>query len=104
MLAPPRLVAAGWLTDLAVSLEGGNVAAIDTEGKVSLYDTASWRPLGRAVIQVEDWSALSFSPDGRTLRVWSPEEGRSTMTMRLKAWLRQACRVAGCGGHPGRVA
>lgn len=94
-LAPPRLVAAGWLTDLVASPDGRLVAGMDTDGKVSLYDTAAWRPLGRPVLQVEDWSGLSFTADGRTLRVWSGGNGRVAMVMRPEAWLRGACRVAG---------
>jgi WD40 repeat protein len=93
-VAPPRLVAPGWITDLVTSRDGRLVASADTDGQLRLYDAGSWRPMGKAVLQRQGWGWLSFAPDGRTLRGVFDDGGRVEMTMQPADWIRQACRLA----------
>jgi DNA-binding SARP family transcriptional activator/WD40 repeat protein len=93
-VAPPRLVAPGWITDLVTSRDGRLVASADTDGQLRLYDTASWRPLGKTVLKRQGWGWLSFAPDGRTLHGVFDGDGRVEMTMQPADWIRQACRLA----------
>ena len=93
-VVPPRLVAPGWITDLVVSEDGRLAASADTDGQLRLYDTASWRPVGKAVLQREGWGWLSFAPGGRSLRGIFDAGGQVEVTTKTADWIRQACRLA----------
>ena len=93
-VVPPRLVAPGWITDLVISEDGRLAASADTDGQLRLYDTASWRPLGKAVVQREGWGWLSFTPGGRSLRGIFDAGGQVEVTTTTADWIRQACRLA----------
>jgi WD40 repeat protein len=93
-IAPARLVAPGWITDLVTSPDGRLVASTDTDGQVMLLDTASWKPLGKPVVKRGGWGWLSFSPDGHTLQAYFDRSDRAEMSMDPNDWLRSACRLA----------
>lgn len=90
----PRLVAPGWITDMVVSHDMRLVASADTDGQLRLYDTASWRPVGTAMIQREGWGWLSFAPGGETLRGFFEGGEQVALTTTTADWVRQACRLA----------
>ena len=47
--APRRLITGGWVTELEVSRDGRLMASVGTDGDVTLWDTATWRPYGQPV-------------------------------------------------------
>ena len=67
-MAPDRLVTAGIVIDLQVSPDGSMLAAMGSDGDVTLFDTTTWRPYGKPVVDGLGLGFLSFTDD--TLRIY----------------------------------
>lgn len=68
------------ISALAVSSDGGLLAAGDTNGVVRLYDLRGWDPTGAAVhLEPVRTGAMAFSPDGRSLAVATVRGSRSKL-------------------------
>ena len=91
-VAPQRLVAAGFVLNLALSLDGSLLAVRGTDGDVTLFDTATWRPYGKPVTDGLGWGFLAFTPG--QLHIFSEQGTVTTLAADPAAWVDAACRVA----------
>ena len=93
-VAPPRLVAPGWITDLVTSRDGRLVASADTDGQLRLYDTGVLASGGQGGAAATRLGLAVVRAGGRTLHGVFDGGGRVEMTMKPADWIRQACRLA----------
>lgn len=99
-VAAPRLAAAGFLIDQAMSPDGRLLATLGSDGEVRIWDTTSWAPFGLPLTEHGLWGLLSFSDDGEHLRVLYEASGPGlpgelrTLPMSTTAWVERACSVA----------
>ncbi|WP_210503282.1 nSTAND1 domain-containing NTPase [Nocardioides xinjiangensis] len=100
-VAPPRLEIDGWVLQAEVSPDGRWLATMGTDGDVLLWDTATWAPLGNAVIEDGSWGVLEFAEDSRSLTAWFEqlEQDRRgvahTVSLDPADWVARACSLAG---------
>ena len=94
-VAPPRLVTGGVMPDLEMSPDGRTMASIGSDGDVTLWDTRTWRPYGAPVVDKGEWGWLTYSPDGRTLRVFYRGGEVVEVSADPTDWVRAACVAAG---------
>jgi WD40 repeat protein len=91
-VAPTRVVTAGFVLDLAFSPDRRVLAVMGTDGDTTLFDTATWRPYGRPVVDHLGWGFLSF--EGETLRVYGQSGEPRELSTDPADWLAAACRAA----------
>jgi WD40 repeat protein len=91
-VAPERLVTAGFVLDLAVGPDGRMLAVMGTDGDVTLFDTGTWRPYGKPVVDGLGWGVLGFG-DG-TLRIRGELGPDYEIDLDLSSWVDSGCRVA----------
>jgi len=91
-VAPQRLITAGFVLDLELSLDGSMLAARGTDGDVTLFDTATWRPYGKPITDGLLWGFMVFTPG--QLRIFSELGSVTTVAIDPDAWVEAACRVA----------
>ena len=94
-VAPPRHITGGWVRDLEVSPDGRLLASIGEEGDVMLWDTRTWRPYGQPVTDDRAVGWLTFSADGRALRVFFEDQHVVQVSTSPSDWVTAACRAAG---------
>jgi hypothetical protein len=92
-VAPQRLLTGGFVIDLEVEPEGTMLAAMGSDGDVTLFDTTTWRPYGKPVTDGLGWGFLSFSFED-TLRIFSEFGSVSTIGTDPAEWVDRACEVA----------
>jgi WD40 repeat protein len=91
-VAPDRLVTAGFVIDLQLSPDGSMLAAMGTDGDVTLFDAATWRPLGKPVVDGLGWGFLSFTDD--SLRMYGEVGPDYELSTDPAEWVATACRIA----------
>ena len=94
-VAPPRLITGGWILDLEVSPNGRILSSLGSDGDVTLWDTTTWRPYGQPVTDTGVWGWLTYTADGRALRVFFEEVGVVEISTDPADWVKAACRAAG---------
>jgi DNA-binding SARP family transcriptional activator/WD40 repeat protein len=94
-VAPPRLITGGWVTDLEVAPDGRTMASIGSDGDVTLWDTATWRPYGQPVTDDRAWGWLTFTADGSDLRVFFEGGEVVQISVDPRDWVAAACSAAG---------
>jgi WD40 repeat protein len=92
-VAPQRLLTGGFVIDLEVEPEGTMLAAMGSDGDVTLFDTTTWRPYGKPVTDGLGWGFLSFSSEN-TLRIFSELGSVTTIGTDPAEWVDRACEVA----------
>jgi DNA-binding SARP family transcriptional activator/WD40 repeat protein len=94
-VAPPRHITGGWVRDLEVSPDGRLLASSGEEGDVMLWDTRTWRPYGQPVTDDQAVGWLTFSADGRELRIFFEDQHVVQVSTSPGDWVTAACRAAG---------
>lgn len=100
-VAPPRLEIDGWVLQTEISPDGRWLATMGTDGDVLLWDTATWAPLGNAVMEDGTWGVLEFAEDSGSLTAWFEgiEQDRHgvarTVSLDPADWVARACALAG---------
>ena len=94
-VAPRRLITGGWVTDLETGPDGRVLASTGFDGDVTLWDTATWRPYGQPLTDDRGWAWLTFTPDGRRLRVFFEKREVVEISTDPTDWVTAACAAAG---------
>ena len=94
-VAPPRLITGGWVPEIEVSPDGRVMATIGSDGDVTLWDTRTWRPYGQPVTDTGGLGWLTYSTDGRALRVFFEEGELVEISTDPADWVEAACSAAG---------
>ena len=80
--------------DVEASPDGRMMATVGSDGDVTLWDVATWRPYGQPVLDDRDQGFLSFAPDSSALRVDYEEGTRTTIDIHPADWVTAACVAA----------
>ena len=91
-VAPDRLVTAGFVTDLQLSPDGSILAAMGSDGDVTLFDAATWRPFGKPVVDGLGEGFLSFTQD--SLRIYGETGADYELSTDPAQWAAAGCRIA----------
>jgi hypothetical protein len=91
-VAPQRLLTGGFVIDLEMNRNGDMLAAMGSDGDVTLFDTVSWRPYGKPVTDGLGWGFLSF--EKASLHVFSERGSITTLGTEPSQWVERACVVA----------
>ncbi|MGZ8738406.1 MAG: nSTAND1 domain-containing NTPase [Nocardioides sp.] len=91
-VAPDRLVSAGFVIDLQMSPDGSLLAVMGTDGDVTLFDSTTWRPYGKPVVDGLGWGFLSFTED--SLRIYGETGPDYELATDPAEWVAAGCRVA----------
>ena len=91
-VAPDRLVTAGFVIDLQMSPDGRMLAAMGTDGDVTLFDPPTWRPYGKPVVDGLGWGFLSFTDD--SLRIYGETGPDYELSTDPAEWVAAGCRIA----------
>lgn len=94
-VAPTRLITGGWVIDLEMTPDGRTLASMGSDGDITLWDTATWRPYGQPVTDDRTWGWLTFSGDGRDLRAFFEEGDLVQISVEPSDWVAAACAAAG---------
>ena len=91
-VAPARLVTSGFVVDVQLSPDGSILAAMGADGDVTLFDSTTWRPFGKPVVDGLGWGFLSFTGD--TLRIYGEDGHDYELSTDPAAWVAAGCRLA----------
>ena len=89
---PDRVVTAGYVFDVQLSPDGSVMAVMGSDGDVTLFDTATWKPYGKPVVDNLGWGFLSFEED--RLRIYGEVGPDYEIDTDPDSWVEAACRVA----------
>ena len=68
-----------------------------------LWDTRTWRPFGQPVTGDRAVGWLTFSADGRALRVFFEDQHVVQVSTSPRDWVTAACRASRSQPHTSRV-
>jgi outer membrane protein assembly factor BamB len=91
-VAPERVVTAGFVLDLAFGPDSEVLAVMGTDGDTTLFDTATWRPYGRPVVDHLGWGLLAFR--GTRLAMYTESGAPREISTDPESWVAAACRAA----------
>ncbi|KGN38369.1 nSTAND1 domain-containing NTPase, partial [Knoellia aerolata] len=91
--APKRLIAAGFVIGATVSPDGSVLATLGTDGDLTLWDTGTWRPYGKPVVDEQAWGFIHF-PDAQHVQVLYDSSRRVRLSVDREAWVAAACSAA----------
>ena len=91
-VAPDRRVTAGLVIDLQVSPDGSMLAAMGADGDVTLFDTTTWRPYGKPVVDGLGRGFLSFTD--HSLRIYGEDGPDYELSTDPAEWVAAGCRIA----------
>lgn len=94
-VAPSRLITGGFVIDLEIAPDGRTMASIGSDGDVTLWDTATWRPYGQPVADDRGWGWLTFTPSGDDLRIYFESGEVVQISVDPADWVDAACAAAG---------
>ena len=77
---PDRVVTAGYVFDAQLSPDGSVLAVMGSDGDVTLFDTATWKPYGKPVVDKLGWGFMAFEEDRLRIYGGSARTTRSTRT------------------------
>jgi WD40 repeat protein/DNA-binding SARP family transcriptional activator len=81
---------------LDFSRDGRTLASAGEDGTVVLWDVETRTPIGSPLtVEAEAWVSAAFTPDGSHLFAVSDQGRGLRFNVRLEAWKRHACSVAG---------
>ena len=86
-VAPDRVSRAGMVVDLQMSPDGTTLAAMGSDGDVTLFDPPTWRSFGKPVVDGSAWGFLRSptTPCGSTAR---PAPTTSCRRILTSGWRR----------------
>ena len=93
-VAPKRLIAAGFVIGASISPDGSVLASLGTDGELTLWDTATWRPYGKPLIDDQAWGFVHF-PDEQHVQVMYDNSRMVRVGIDRDAWVQAACSAAG---------
>ena len=94
-VTPRRHITGGGVTDLEVSPDGRLLASMGVDGDIMLWETRTWRPYGQPVTDERGSGWLTFSADGRALRIFFEDHHVVQVSTSPSDWVTAACRAAG---------
>ena len=80
------------MLDLQLSPDGRQLAVMGSDGDVTLYDTSTWRPYGKPVVDKLGWGFLSYDDD--VLRVYGEFGADVEISADPRSWVTAGCRAA----------
>ena len=92
-VAPKRLIAAGFVIGTSISPDGRILATLGTDGELTLWDTATWRPFGKPVVDDQTWGFIHF-PDAGHVEVFYDNSRRVRLSIDRDEWVSAACSAA----------
>jgi len=91
-VAVPRVVTAGFVLDVAFSPDSPVLAVMGTDGDTTLFDTTTWRPYGRPVVDHLGWGLLAFR--GTQLGMYTESGAPREISTDPEEWVAAGCRAS----------
>ena len=76
-----------------MSPDGRVLATLGTDGDLTLWDTTTWRPYGKPVVDEQAWGFIHF-PDAESVQVLFDTGRRVRLSVDREEWVAAACSAA----------